>query len=369
MIVKPISTHVITGFLGVGKTSLIKYLLANKPRDEVWAVLVNEFGEIGIDAGLIDNQSGKVTIKEVAGGCLCCAAGMPTQVAVNQLIAKAKPDRLLIEPTGLGHPKAIIETLMQPHFQHVIALKSSICLVDARKVSDSRYQQSDTFNQQLAIADLILATKTDLLDENDLTKLGSYLEAKSIDTQIVAVNLLEQPVQIDQTELFEWLSVHYLQYASTMTSSFGLAKAKKTISTNLSEGQPAARIVDRVSLFQTSPTQLDPEQNAISFDELGVYRSSNLIDDIHSAGWVFDCYHEFNFTELLSWVKTQHCLRLKAVVICDEGIAGFNYVDEQLRVVELDDTMDSRIELISEQSIDIVEIERQLMSLSNRITL
>ncbi|QYJ87173.1 GTP-binding protein [Shewanella mesophila] len=352
MIVKPIATHVITGFLGVGKTSFIKYLLANKPIDEVWAVLVNEFGEIGIDAGLIDNQSGKVTIKEVAGGCLCCAAGVPTQVAVNQLIAKAKPDRLLIEPTGLGHPKAIIETLIQPHFQQVIALKSSICLVDARKVSDSRYRQHDTFNQQLAIADLILATKTDLLDENDLTNLHRYLEAQSIDTQVVAVSLLDKPVQVEQTELFEWLSTHYLQRASGITKPSGL---------------PAATM--SVSLFRSSQLQAAPEHNAVSFDPLGVYRSSNKIDDIYSAGWVFDCYYEFDFATLLAWVKKLHCLRLKAVVICDEGIAGLNYVDEQLSLVELDDAMDSRIELISEHAIDLVEMEQQLILLSKRIKL
>ncbi|QYK00454.1 CobW family GTP-binding protein [Shewanella psychrotolerans] len=352
MIVKPIATHVITGFLGVGKTSFIKYLLANKPSDEVWAILVNEFGEIGIDVGLIDNQSGQVTIKEVAGGCLCCAAGVPTQVAVNQLIAKAKPDRLLIEPTGLGHPKAIIETLMQPHFQQVIALKSSICLVDARKVSDSRYRQNDTFNQQLAIADLILATKTDLLEQNDLTNLHRYLEAKSIDKQVVAVSLLDKPVQVEQTELFEWLSTHYLQRASAMVSFSGLA----------AETMPE-------SLFRSSPLQAAPEQQSVSFDPQGVYRSGNKIDDIYSAGWVFDCYYEFDFTALLSWVKAQHCLRLKAVVICDEGIAGLNYVDEQLSVIELDDAMDSRIELISEQPINLVEMEQQLMMLSKRVVL
>lgn len=357
MIVKPIATHVITGFLGVGKTSFIKYLLANKPSDEVWAVLVNEFGEIGIDAGLIDNQSGKVTIKEVAGGCLCCAAGVPTQVAVNQLIAKAKPDRLLIEPTGLGHPKAIIETLIQPHFQQVIALKSSICLVDARKLRDSRYRQHEIFNQQLAIADLILATKMDLLEADDLDHLYHYLQSRAMDAPVVAISLVDEPIQVDERPLFEWLAQHHLQRGSAMLASDSVSRAKPA-ATSIGTSLLAPR-----SLFEA------PSEAAIAFDELGVYRSNNVIDGIYSAGWVFDCDYEFDFEALLSWIKERDYLRLKAVVICDEGIAGFNYVDKQLSVAEIDDAMDSRLELISEQPIESDLLERQLMSLSKRITI
>ncbi|MBB1440198.1 GTP-binding protein, partial [Shewanella sp. SG41-4] len=154
MITKPINTNIITGFLGVGKTTLISQLLANKPKDEVWAVLVNEFGEIGIDGGLLNataagNENSdpdatpakptSIVIKEVSGGCLCCVSGLPTQVAINQLIQQTKPDRLLIEPTGLGHPAEIVKLLTSEYYQNVITLQSSVCLVDARKVSDPRY--------------------------------------------------------------------------------------------------------------------------------------------------------------------------------------------------------------------------------------
>ena len=107
-LVHAVPTNIITGFLGVGKTSTILHLLENKPGNERWAVLVNEFGEIGIDGSLFEGQRGDkqgVVIREVPGGCMCCAAGLPMQVALNQLLVKARPDRLLIEPTGLGHPK------------------------------------------------------------------------------------------------------------------------------------------------------------------------------------------------------------------------------------------------------------------------
>ena len=85
MIVKAIPTNIITGFLGVGKTTLIKQLLKTKPEGETWAILVNEFGEVGIDAGLLEVNNSGVQIREVAGGCMCCAAGVPTQVLENKI--------------------------------------------------------------------------------------------------------------------------------------------------------------------------------------------------------------------------------------------------------------------------------------------
>ena len=98
-----VPTNIITGFLGVGKTTAIRKLLTNKPREERWSVLVNEFGEVGIDSNLFsenaDSQDG-VTISQVPGGCMCCTNGLPIQMALSLLLAKSKPHRLLIEPTG-----------------------------------------------------------------------------------------------------------------------------------------------------------------------------------------------------------------------------------------------------------------------------
>ena len=80
--------NVITGFLGVGKTSSILSLLHQKPVDEEWAILVNEFGEIGVDQGLIKGQiapRNDVMVLEVPGGCMCCAAGLPMEMALSQI--------------------------------------------------------------------------------------------------------------------------------------------------------------------------------------------------------------------------------------------------------------------------------------------
>ena len=113
-----IATNIITGFLGTGKTTAILQLLKQKPHDQRWAVLVNEFGEIGIDGALLSEEG--ALIKEVPGGCMCCAAGVPMSVALTALL-RTKPDRLLVEPTGLGHAHKVLATLTSNQF--ILTLK------------------------------------------------------------------------------------------------------------------------------------------------------------------------------------------------------------------------------------------------------
>ena len=180
-IVTAVPTNIITGFLGVGKTSAILHLLKSKPDQERWAVLVNEFGEIGVDGSLFKSQhseEGNIFIREVPGGCMCCAAGLPMQIALNQLLARAKPDRLLIEPTGLGHPVEVLEVLTDEYYYKALSIEKIITLVDARNLADARYTEHATFNQQIAIADVIVGNKQDLYQPKDRTQLEHYAKIK-----------------------------------------------------------------------------------------------------------------------------------------------------------------------------------------------
>jgi len=162
---KRIPTNLITGFLGSGKTTTILSLLQRKPPDEHWAVLVNEFGQVGIDGALLRSQG--ATIREVAGGCLCCVAGVPMQVGLNALIGRVRPDRLLIEPTGLGHPAQVLSLLESDQYRDVLDLRATICVLDPRKLADSRYLNHASFQDQANPADVILANKADCCDDAD----------------------------------------------------------------------------------------------------------------------------------------------------------------------------------------------------------
>ncbi len=152
-------TNLITGFLGSGKTTSILHLLANKDPAEKWAVLVNEFGEVGIDGALLADSGAMV--KEIPGGCMCCVNGLPMQVGLNTLLRQGKPDRLLIEPTGLGHPKQILDLLTAPVYEPWLELRATLCLLDPRQLLDEKTINNDNFRDQLASADIIVANKSD----------------------------------------------------------------------------------------------------------------------------------------------------------------------------------------------------------------
>jgi len=177
--IRAVPTNIITGFLGVGKTSTILHLLQHKPEAERWAILVNEFGTIGIDGALLQGQSGEapgIFIREVPGGCMCCAAGgLPMKTALNQLLKKSRPDRLLIEPTGLGHPNEVLEMLNNEHYRDVLSIQKTITLIDARQLADARYTEKETYLQQIAIADVIVGNKCDLYQQSDYERLDQFV--------------------------------------------------------------------------------------------------------------------------------------------------------------------------------------------------
>lgn len=152
-------TNLITGFLGSGKTTSILHLLAHKPANEKWAVLVNEFGEVGIDGALLA-ESGAL-LKEISGGCMCCVNGLPMQVGLNTLLRQGKPDRLLIEPTGLGHPRQILDILTAAVYEPWIDLRATLCILDPRQLLEEKIVANDNFRDQLTAADIIVANKSD----------------------------------------------------------------------------------------------------------------------------------------------------------------------------------------------------------------
>ncbi|GAA0789952.1 MULTISPECIES: CobW family GTP-binding protein [Pseudomonadati] len=351
MIINPVKTNIITGFLGVGKTSLIKQLLSHKPEHEVWAVLVNEFGEIGIDAGLINgaNHTG-VVIKEVAGGCLCCAAGVPIQVAINQIIQRAKPDRLLIEPTGIGHPQEIIKVLSAPHYAQVINLQASVCLVDARKLALQSYRDHDTYRQQLLIADLIVTSKTELYQHNELVDLQDFLS-----------QLVISPRVLQGGNYF--LSDDFI---NEILASLNTPARKKTSTVNTSQHSSAP-----TSLLNRATSESSMWFNQIDEAPTPVLMEGEIIcklnqgDGCYSIGWLISPSMTFNFDLLMRWVETfkrPDIIRLKAVMITFDGILGINMVDSTLHLSELDEAVDSRLEIITEHSLNSAELQQSLIA-------
>ncbi|MBG0839666.1 CobW family GTP-binding protein [Ectopseudomonas toyotomiensis] len=169
-----IPTHLIAGPLGAGKTTLIRHLLAQKPAGERWAVLINEFGQIGLDAALLEQGDDGIAMAEVAGGCLCCINGAPFQVGLGRLLRKARPDRLLIEPSGLGHPAQLLAQLRQPPWLGVLAVQPALMVLDAAALASGQ-PVLDVQRQALDETGLLLLNKSEGLDAEARARIATDL--------------------------------------------------------------------------------------------------------------------------------------------------------------------------------------------------
>lgn len=174
-----IPTHLIAGSLGAGKTSLIRHLLAQRPATERWAVLINEFGLIGLDAALLTTDDDGIAMGEVAGGCLCCVNGVPFQVGLSRLLRKARPHRLLIEPSGLGHPLQLLEQLREAPWEGVLAVQEPVLVLDAMALAAGEALPE---SQQAALgsAGLLLLNKAEALDDASKARIQAQLPARPL---------------------------------------------------------------------------------------------------------------------------------------------------------------------------------------------
>ncbi|HJU49942.1 MAG TPA: GTP-binding protein [Pseudogulbenkiania sp.] len=154
--------NLFTGFLGVGKTTALRHLIANRPAHERWAVIVNEFGEVGIDGAALSND--ELPVAEIAGGCMCCVAGPQMTVTVANLLRRERPDRLLIEASGLAHAAGVIDELREPPLGNALTLGAVLTVVDPRQFTNPDYFRQPLYRDQVSLADVLVANKVDLAD-------------------------------------------------------------------------------------------------------------------------------------------------------------------------------------------------------------
>lgn len=159
---------IITGFLGSGKTTLLNHILTNQEGLKT-AVLVNEFGEIGIDNDLlITADTGDDTMVELSNGCICCTINNDLMEAVYKVLERQeKIDYLVVETTGLADPLPIALTFLGTELRDLTRLDSIVTVVDAENYSLDLFNSQAAHNQ-IAYGDIILLNKADLVDDADL---------------------------------------------------------------------------------------------------------------------------------------------------------------------------------------------------------
>ncbi|PRD16752.1 CobW family GTP-binding protein [Pantoea coffeiphila] len=317
--------NLITGFLGSGKTTTLRHLLANKPDGEKWAVLVNEFGEVGIDGALLA-ETGAV-LKEIPGGCMCCVNGLPMQVGLNMLLKQSKPDRLLIEPTGLGHPKQILDMLSASVYEPWIDLRATLCLLDPRQLLDERVVDNENFRDQLAAADIIIANKQDRWDDASRQALLNFQQQSASGRTLVTT----QHGEIDAALL-------------------------DTPRRNLRELPHPAH-----HHHSTAPSRLSALKPD---DNMPWRRALNEGQGYYACGWVFNGDTVFDTIGLLEWARLAPVSRVKGVMRIAEGMVSINRQGADFHIeTRSTEPPDSRIELIDDARADWNILQTSLLKL------
>jgi G3E family GTPase len=171
--------HVITGSFGSGKTTAIRWLMANKPEHELWMVILNEFTDAGLDAlSVAESARGRYDVRLVAGGCLCCVGEMEFGKQLRDILRNFKPARLLIEPSGAGHAADIVDTLGQYEKQQALTLDSVICLIDALDVGRIAHVRGTHEWSQIQSADALLLSKPDLAGDPERASFQEIADAQ-----------------------------------------------------------------------------------------------------------------------------------------------------------------------------------------------
>ncbi|MHC8323166.1 CobW family GTP-binding protein [Pseudomonas sp. GB2N2] len=304
-----IPTHVIAGPLGAGKTSLIKHLLAQRPPNERWAVLINEFGQIGIDAALLTRDADGIALGEVAGGCLCCVNGAPFQIGLGRLLRKSRPDRLFIEPSGLGHPAQLLRQLSEAPWVGVLAVQPGVLVLDAQALAAGK-PLPVTQQEALSRAGLLLLNKSEGLGESDRQRIVAQLPARPLYwTQQAVLPLSELP---------------------------GL------------ESQAVAGVDNFIApkgLAQMPAVWPDPGLPiCLSQQQEGVW----------SVGWRWHQSQTFDSALVGRWLESLAWRRAKLVIHCDGGWVSANALDNSALAWQPSEwRQDSRIELIFSEAQDV----------------
>ena len=179
-----VKVNVISGFLGAGKTTLIKKLLTGSLRKEKVVLLENEYGEIGIDGGFMKDAG--ITVTELNAGCICCTMAGDFQTAIDQLIDTYHPDRILVEPTGVGKLSEILSAVEKAKQRHPeIEIGGSATVVDAGKCRMYMKNFGEFFLDQVKSASTVIFSRTQLLDADRVEKSRLLIAEAHPDARII----------------------------------------------------------------------------------------------------------------------------------------------------------------------------------------
>lgn len=217
-----IPATVVTGFLGAGKTTLIRHMLQNAKGKKI-ALIINEFGDLGVDGDILKGCGVETCtdddIMELSNGCICCTVAEDFVPTMQKLLERdVKPDHIVIETSGLALPQPLVRAFNWPEISTQVTVDGVVTVVDGRAVSDGRFAHnveavdaqraldenldhetplSELFEDQVACADMIVVNKSDLLTSTEIDALTSDLRKTSREgVQVVKASMGALPVDV-----------------------------------------------------------------------------------------------------------------------------------------------------------------------------
>ena len=174
---------IISGFLGAGKTTFIKKLLKEAIAGEKVVLIENEFGEIGIDGGFLKDSG--IEIREMNSGCICCSLVGDFGRSLNEVLTKYAPDRVIIEPSGVGKLSDVMKAVCDVAGEIDVELNGSVTVVDAQKCKMYMKNFGEFFNNQIESAGTIVLSRTDVADADKVAQCVEMIREKNPKAAIV----------------------------------------------------------------------------------------------------------------------------------------------------------------------------------------
>lgn len=209
---------IISGFLGAGKTTFIKKLLKEAIAGEKVVLIENEFGEIGIDGGFLKDSG--IEIREMNSGCICCSLVGDFGRSLNEVLTKYTPDRVIIEPSGVGKLSDVMKAVCDVAGEIDVVLNGSVTVVDAQKCKMYMKNFGEFFDNQIQYAGAIIMSRTDIATEKKVQESLELLRSLNKDAAIITtpienldgkklVEVMEHPVSLEQEMLEEEHEHHH----------------------------------------------------------------------------------------------------------------------------------------------------------------